>query len=88
MADGTCGSRAHGGSEVGYSSGTIYSSGFREFLSLGCIDIEAARLGNEVTVQWGDHGGAIKDIRATVARFPYLSEGRNRDLDVRSTSAG
>jgi glycine cleavage system aminomethyltransferase T len=76
------------GREIGYSSGTIYSSGFREFLSLGCIDIGAARLGNEVVVQWGDHGGAIKNIRATVARFPYLADGRNSDLEVATISAG
>lgn len=76
------------GREIGYSSGTIYSSGFREFLSLGCIDIGAARLGNEVVVQWGDHGGEIKNIRATVARFPYLADGRNSDLEVATISAG
>jgi glycine cleavage system aminomethyltransferase T len=68
------------GREVGYSSGTIYSSAFREFLSLGCIDIDASRIGKEVMVQWGDHGGAIKGIRATVSRFPYLEDGRNRDI--------
>lgn len=77
-----------GGSEIGYSSGTIYSSGFREFLSLGCIDIAAAQLGNEVIVQWGDHGAELKNIRATVARFPYVTDGRNSDLDVASISAG
>jgi hypothetical protein len=33
-------------------------------------------------VQWGDHGGAIKDVRATVARFPYRTDGRNSDLDA------
>jgi glycine cleavage system aminomethyltransferase T len=76
------------GREIGYSSGTIYSSGFREFLSLGCIDIGAARLGNEVVVQWGDHGGEIKNIRATVARFPYLADGRNSDLEGATISAG
>lgn len=70
------------GRAVGYSSGTIYSAGFREFLSLGCLDLDAARLGTEVVVRWGDHGGPIKDIRATVARFPYLAEGRNSELDV------
>lgn len=68
--------------EIGYSSGTIYSSFFREFLSLGCLNIEAARIGNEVVVQWGDHGGPIKSIRATVERFPYFTEGRNSDIDV------
>ena len=39
-------------------------------------------IGNEVVVQWGDHGGSIKNIRATVARFPYLTEARNSDIDV------
>src|SRR5262249_59264626 len=70
------------GRPVGFSSGTIYSAGFREFLSLGCLDLAAARLGTEVVVRWGDHGCPIKDIRATVARFPYLAEGRNSELDV------
>jgi glycine cleavage system aminomethyltransferase T len=70
------------GREVGWSSGTIYSSSFREFLSLGCLDIGEARIGNEVVAQWGDHGGPIKSIRATVARFPYLAEGRNSEVDV------
>jgi glycine cleavage system aminomethyltransferase T len=75
------------GREVGYSSGTIYSAHFREYLSLGCIDIAAAKLGEELVVQWGDPGGAIKNIRATVARFPYFTDGRNSDLDVRATPA-
>jgi glycine cleavage system aminomethyltransferase T len=70
------------GREIGYSSGTIYSYAFREFLSLGCLDMDAANIGNEVLVQWGDHGGPIKNIRATVGRFPYLAEGRNSDIDV------
>jgi len=49
---------------------------------MGCIDLDQSRIGNEVVVQWGDHGGRIKDVRATVARFPYLAEGRNSELDV------
>jgi glycine cleavage system aminomethyltransferase T len=76
------------GREVGYSSGTIYSPYFREFLSLGCLDIDACGIGNDVIIQWGDHGGAIKNVRATVARFPYLTEGRNSELDVARLSAG
>jgi hypothetical protein len=35
-----------------------------------------------VSVQWGDYGRKIKDVRATVARFPYLNEARNSYLDV------
>lgn len=76
------------GRPIGYSSGTIYSAGFREFLSLGCLDLEAARAGTEVVVRWGDPGGPIKDIRAVVARFPYLAEGRNSGLDVAALPAG
>jgi len=76
------------GRQIGYSSGIIYSSSFREFLSLGCLDIEASNIGNDVVVQWGDHGGPIKGTRATVARFPYLTEARNSDIDVARLPAG
>lgn len=65
------------GRPVGYSSGTIYSYHYREVLSMGCIDIAEARIGNEVTVMWGDHGSRIKPVRAVVERYPYLTEDRN-----------
>jgi vanillate/3-O-methylgallate O-demethylase len=71
-----------GGRGIGYSSGTIYGYSFREVLSLGCLDIEACSIGTEVIVQCGDCRGPIKNIRATVERFPYLSEGRNSEVDV------
>ncbi len=64
------------GHQVGYSSGTVYSYYFREFLSLGCIDLDQTNIGNQVTVAWGDHGGRIKKIRAVVAAYPYLSQGQ------------
>jgi glycine cleavage system aminomethyltransferase T len=70
------------GRQIGYSSGTIYSYYFREVLSLACIDVDAAALGTEVTVQWGDFGGRIKNVRATVQRFPYLQEARNSEVDA------
>jgi glycine cleavage system aminomethyltransferase T len=65
------------GRRIGVSSGTTYSYHFREVISMACIDIAEAEIGNEVIVQWGHHGGRIKDVRATVERYPYLSEGRN-----------
>ena len=68
--------------QAGISSGTIYSYGFREVLSMGCIDIDASKIGTEVIVQWGDYGRRVKNVRATVERFPYLTEGRNSDLNV------
>jgi hypothetical protein len=69
---------------VGWSSGTIYSHHHREFLSLGCIDLDATAIGTEVVVHWGDHGGTIKELRATVGRFPYLAETRNSEIDVKN----
>ena len=71
-----------GGRRVGMSSGVVYSYYYRQQISHCTIDIEEARIGNEVVVRWGDHGGRIKDVRARVARFPYLDVGRNRDVDV------
>jgi vanillate/3-O-methylgallate O-demethylase len=71
-----------GGRPVGYSSGTIYSYYFREVLSIGCIDVDAAAIGTEVVIQWGDFGGRIKNVRATVQRFPYLQEARNSEVDA------
>jgi glycine cleavage system aminomethyltransferase T len=70
------------GRPVGISSGTIYSYWFREALSMGCLDVDLAQVGTEVVVQWGDFGGRIKDVRATVERYPYLVEGRNSDVDA------
>lgn len=61
---------------VGVSSGTIYSYHFRTVMSHGALDIAQAEIGNEVVVQWGEHGGPLKDVRARVERFPYFNEGR------------
>jgi glycine cleavage system aminomethyltransferase T len=70
------------GRQIGYSSGTTYSYYFREVLSMGCLDLDTSQIGTEVYVQWGDYGKKIKNVRATVARFPYLTEGRNSALDA------
>ena len=74
------------GRPIGWSSGTIYSYWFREVLSHACLDVDQNEIGNEVTVQWGDHGGRIKDVRATVERFPYLTDPRNSDVDTATLS--
>ena len=70
------------GRPIGVSSGTIYSYHYREVLSHANIDVDQAEIGNEVVVQWGDHGRRIKDVRATVERFPYLTDPRNSDVDT------
>jgi vanillate/3-O-methylgallate O-demethylase len=55
---------------------------FREVISMATIDVACAKIGTEVIVQWGDHGRRIKNVRATVARYPYLTEGRNDHVDT------
>lgn len=44
------------------------------------INADEAIIGNEVVIRWGDFGGPIKDVRAQVARYPYLNEQRNQDI--------
>ena len=75
------------GRAVGVSSGTAYSYFYRQVLSHGLVDLDQAEIGNEVVVRWGDHGRRIKDVRATVERFPYLSEGRNDQVDTATLAA-
>lgn len=70
------------GAPVGVSSGTVYSYHFRKVISHCTIDLAEAQIGNELILLWGDHGGRMKEVRATVARFPYLDEGRNRSVDL------
>jgi hypothetical protein len=50
---------------------------------MACIDVEHGKIGTEVEVQWGLHGKRIKTVRATVERFPYLTVGRNSDVDAK-----
>lgn len=71
-----------GGSRVGVSSGTTYSYYYREVISQCTIDRDQAAIGNEVIVHWGDYGRRIKEVRATVARYPYLDLPRNQDYDL------
>lgn len=69
------------GKRVGVASGTAYSYHFREMISHCTIDLDCAVISTEVVVQWGNFSGAIKNIRARVERFPYLTEGRNQQVD-------
>jgi vanillate/3-O-methylgallate O-demethylase len=55
---------------------------YGKMISLASIDVEFSALGTDVGVLWGDPGTRQKEIRAKVARFPYLKENRNQDVDV------
>ena len=70
------------GREVGLSSGRAVSQTYHRMISLGFIERDLAKLGTEVVVVWGSPGWRQKEIRATVARFPYLQVERNDQVDV------
>ena len=76
------------GAPVGISSGTIYSYYYREVISHAVIDRALAEIGTEVTVRWGDFGAAIKDVRATIARYPYLDLEPNQTYDLSQVPSG
>ncbi|MFB9126055.1 aminomethyl transferase family protein [Paraburkholderia dipogonis] len=75
------------GVSVGISSLAVYSYYYREMISHATIDRDQ-EIGSEVVVHWGDHGGRIKEIRATVERFPYLDLPSNKDYDLDRIPSG
>jgi len=77
-----------GGKTVGVASVAVYSYYYREMISHCTIDIDQATIGNEVIVHWGDYGRRIKEVRATVERFPYLDLPRNKDYDLSTVPFG
>ena len=70
------------GEKVGISSGRSVSRFYQRMISLCMIDIEHSEIGTDVVVLWGDPGTRQKEIRAKVARFPYLDVERNSEIDV------
>lgn len=76
------------GKEIGISSCAIYSAYYHKTISHCTLDIEQAKLGNEVIIEWGDFGGKIKQVRATVERYPYLDLVRNEKYDTASVPVG
>lgn len=76
------------GKQVGVASSSIYSYYYREMLTQTAIDLDQAQIGNEVVLHWGDFGGRIKEVRATVERFPYIDLPSNRTYDLSSVPSG
>lgn len=76
------------GREIGVSSSVVFSKYFRKDISQCTIDIDQAEIGNEVLIEWGDFGGRIKQVRAIVARFPYLDLVRNEVYDLAAVPQG
>lgn len=71
------------GVEVGIATGKTYGYYENKMISLCKIKKEYANIGENVTVLWGTPGYRQKEIRATVAPFPYYNgEFRNETFDV------
>ncbi|MGI6217492.1 MAG: glycine cleavage T C-terminal barrel domain-containing protein [Coriobacteriales bacterium] len=79
LADGKC---------VGISTGRCFSWYYRKMLSLAVIKPEYATIGTEVKILWGDEDTRQKEIRATVARFPYMDLERNENIDTSNIPSG
>lgn len=73
LADGKC---------IGIATGRCFSWYYRKMISLAVVKPEYAKLGTEVKVLWGDDGTRQKEIRAVVARFPYMDIARNEIVDT------
>lgn len=76
------------GKKIGISTAPIYSYYYRDIISQSIIDIDQATLGNEVIVLWGDYGKRIKEVRATVVRYPYIDLPRNENYDLSTVPSG
>lgn len=77
------------GNVIGYSADPTFSSHFHTMISHAIIDINKAEEGTEVLVQWGDFGGRIKNIRATIRKFPYIyGVMDNHDYDLDTVPSG
>ena len=76
------------GNIVGFSAVPVYSPHFHTTISESVVDVALAKEGTELTVDWGDFGGKIKKVRATVARYPYIGKDLNRDYDLSTVPSG
>ena len=77
------------GNVIGLSADPTYSSHFKTTISQAVIDVDKAEEGAEVLVQWGDFGGKIKNLRAKIAKYPYIHGVQgNHDYDISKVPSG
>lgn len=76
------------GKVVGYSATPIYSSWWHTTISESVVDLEYAKEGTELLVQWGDYGKRIKNVHATVVRYPYSNVQENKGYDLSTVPSG
>ncbi|MCC8162639.1 MAG: aminomethyl transferase family protein [Lachnospiraceae bacterium] len=71
------------GKEIGVTCGRMNSWYYHKMISICPIDREYSAIGTKVEILWGNPGKRQMKIRATVARYPYLDEGRNDSVDAK-----
>ncbi len=77
------------GNVIGISAVPTYSSHFKTTIAHAIIDVDKIEQGKEVLVQWGDYGKRIKNLRATIEKFPYIyGVMDNRDYDLSTVPSG
>lgn len=77
------------GKVIGISAVPTYSSHFHTMIAHAILDVEQIEDGKEVLVQWGDYGKRIKNLRAKIAKFPYIHGVMdNREYDLRTVPSG
>ncbi len=77
------------GNVIGISAVPTYSSHFKTTIAHAIIDVDKIEQGKEVLVQWGDFGKRIKNLRATIEKFPYIyGVMDNRDYDLSTVPSG
>lgn len=72
------------GNRIGVASVPVYSALYKVYLCQAVVDANEAIEGRGVYVQWGDYGKRIKNVRATIDKYPYnkLVENNKYDLDT------
>ena len=68
------------GRVVGCSTSRVYSPYLRRMISLCVIENQLMTPGTEVIVVWGDRGGPLREIRATVTSLPFKEDKRRIDV--------
>lgn len=77
------------GNVIGVSAVPTYSSHFHTMIAHAVLDVEQIEEGKEVLVQWGDYGKRIKNLRAKIAKFPYIHGVMdNREYDLSTVPSG
>lgn len=77
------------GNVIGIASNPTYSSHYRVTICHAILDVDQIEDGREVILKWGDYGKKIKDIRATITRYPYINDvASNQKYDVASIPSG